>query len=203
MGRTERAGNVGPERISDGWEKLSTPTRRLQWKRIEEIRIEHRTEDRVRWLLDFAARDLDKLNPEDWFALYVEVLFFLSPIPVMRGGATERHPPAFPAEARFLQRWVRRGLVTLAEGGEWRFGTKRTYALRVSEEGILERPIEGGQLRDQFMIAVFEALMEARERLRSCVECHRLFIARKRQAYCTPRCSQAARTRKYRRKQRR
>ena len=73
------AGNVGPERISEGWEKLGTPIRHSQWKTITTISVEHPTADLVRWLLDFAASDLQKLSPEDWVSLYIEALFFSKP----------------------------------------------------------------------------------------------------------------------------
>jgi hypothetical protein len=46
------------------------------------------------------------------------------------------------------------------------------------------------------MLAV-DLLKLAGDRLRECQECQKLFLAVKRQAYCGPKCSQKARTRRY------
>ena len=48
-----------------------------------------------------------------------------------------------------------------------------------------------------FKVMAHQVLLASRHRLRVCMECQRPFIARKGQEYCTPRCSQAVRTRRF------
>lgn len=48
-----------------------------------------------------------------------------------------------------------------------------------------------------FWLAVSEILVEGGHRLWRCINCERLFIKRKRQAYCSPRCSQKVRSERW------
>ena len=53
---------------------------------------------------------------------------------------------------------------------------------------------------DAFQRSVYDTLMAARDRFRFCAytKCRAPFLAKKRQIYHDPKCSQAVRTRKYR-----
>ena len=48
-----------------------------------------------------------------------------------------------------------------------------------------------------FWLAMSEILIEGGHRLWRCINCERLFIKRKRQAYCSPRCSQKVRSERW------
>jgi hypothetical protein len=48
-----------------------------------------------------------------------------------------------------------------------------------------------------FWLATSEILVEGGHRLWRCINCERLFIKRKRQAYCSPRCSQKVRSERW------
>ena len=48
-----------------------------------------------------------------------------------------------------------------------------------------------------FWLAVSEILVEGGHRLWRCINCERLFIKRKRQAYCSPQCSQKVRSERW------
>lgn len=48
-----------------------------------------------------------------------------------------------------------------------------------------------------FWLAVSEILVEGGHRLWRCINCERLFIKRKKQAYCSPRCSQKVRSERW------
>jgi hypothetical protein len=51
---------------------------------------------------------------------------------------------------------------------------------------------------EQFKALAYDALREARFKFRLCPECKRPFVPIRRQGYCSSRCSQAVRTRKWR-----
>jgi hypothetical protein len=55
-----------------------------------------------------------------------------------------------------------------------------------------------GEEKDAILGGVVNLLFQAGEHLRACVECHRPFVARKRQIYCSPQCSQRVRDRRKR-----
>src|SRR6266852_8937546 len=51
---------------------------------------------------------------------------------------------------------------------------------------------------EQFKALAYDAFRDGRFRFRRCPECQRPFVPVRRQEYCSARCSQAARTRKWR-----
>jgi uncharacterized Zn finger protein (UPF0148 family) len=51
---------------------------------------------------------------------------------------------------------------------------------------------------EQFKALAYDAFRDARFKFRRCPECKRPFVSVRRQAYCSSRCSQAVRTRKWR-----
>lgn len=51
---------------------------------------------------------------------------------------------------------------------------------------------------EQFKALAYDALRDAQFKFRLCPECKRPFVPVRRQAYCSARCSQAVRTRKWR-----
>jgi len=214
---------AGPASVSAGWKALGRARRGARGRRHSEgvaiglppewegaevfdasslaravlMRAAERpaTEKHARWLLGFAADDLDQLTEAAWRAL---VAYF--------GGRTSpwarvgRH---LQARVRTEQRWLRSGLATLAGGGEWHFpgrteGRRRT--LRVEPTGRLVTYREARAVSPwvAFRDHVFAVFSAVGRQLRSCQRCQRPFIRAKRQAYCSPHCSQAIRTKKYR-----
>jgi hypothetical protein len=62
------------------------------------------------------------------------------------------------------------------------------------------RETTGGDARSIFLMRTFDLVQAEGRRIAKCASCEKLFIRRKRGAYCTPSCSQRERTRRYRQK---
>ena len=162
-------------------------------------RVGRTMEARGRWLVGFADRELDGLSTGDWLNLRWEVLAFT--IPDGPWGFRIEPPP--PAAVRRWRRWVRSGLAQLAQGDRWQIdlGRRRralSYTSEVVESArVWHAETFEGELRGVFAEEVERTLSALGRRFRLCRHCRRPFVARRRQAYCTPRCSQIVRTERY------
>jgi hypothetical protein len=164
-------------------------------------------EERARWLLDFAARDLTALSAADWLTLRWDVFGFLYP---PSGGPPPFYSDATPAgepscsenQVRIMHSWLRSGLECLSAGHFWFFPIAATSRLIVlGDRGLGTWSHEEGspgEYTNIFSLMAYEALARKAQRFRVCAKCRRPFLARKRQAYCSKRCSQTVRTTKYR-----
>ncbi len=187
-------------RLAAGWERLGRGKIRLP-RRTSLTQRERQIAERARWLLVFAGRDLDAFSQTDWTTLWgqeIPKMLFETP-----EGASSLMDlgdrPKDQADARFMQRWLRRGFTKLAEGQEWKMVFRRAEVLQVSERGKLEiwhRVIL--PRRAHLIAAAFDLLMASKALFRSCDHCKQPFVVRKRQAYCSSRCSQAVRTKRFR-----
>jgi len=169
---------------------------RAVWERIGAT-----PESQVRWLLAFAKRELRGLSSVEWLEIGSEArVFALQPgIPGFR--------LPLPSERLLTrwQRWLRGGLGQLEEGTWWETIVGRRQLRIQYAKGMVQEEysyLEGESFWDDVTSAfrehVLRALANVRGRLRFCQECRKPFVARKRQAYCTPGCSQKSRTRTYR-----
>ncbi len=100
-------------------------------------------------------------------------------------------------EARTILGEIRNIVEALVRNSSWSFA-------ETGVRHIIGRPrgrvlhITTGNLRSQVLLSVFRILEAEGHRLRRCLECkEKIFIAMKRQAYCSVHCSQSARTRRY------
>ena len=172
-------------------------------------------EERAQWLLEFAVLDLDTLSEGDWLNLGEAVKNFITPIDFPSIG--HPHVPLPAEHVRDLQRWLMDGLAALVALGSWSIRAKITSVLRFSDRRLsgltmpnawagasdLARPVSTAKVSTAkwsattFKVMAHQVLLASRHRLRVCMECQRPFIARKGQEYCTPRCSQAVRTRRF------
>ncbi len=164
-------------------------------------------EGRLGWLLRFLALDLDALSEGAWLDLRFDVLVFPHGAPFFHGSA--RAPDR--EEVRRFQMEVREGLKILFEEGFWDL---EETAIGIQLQRIKEEPLALGSLRppDRARIekaykttwqaacltTIADLLATQGERIRQCINCGKLFLAVKRQEYCTLRCSQTTRTRRYR-----
>ncbi len=183
-------------RLAAGWERLGRGKTRPP-RRTSLTQRERQIAERARWLLAFAGRNLNAFSQTDW------TTFWGQEIPKMldesaEGTSSSMYFGARPqdqADARFIQRWLRRGFTKLAEGQDWEMDFRRAEVLRVSERGRLEiwhRVIL--PRRAHLIAAAFDLLMASIGLLRSCDHCKRPFVVSKRQIYCSSRCSQTVRT---------
>lgn len=170
-------------------------------------RVGKTDEERARWLLDFAARDLSALTGAGWLDLRWEVFGFLYP---PSGGPppfySDATPPGEPScsenQVRTMHSWLRSGLerLKLGEGYSWPILITATPSLMMLGGHLVTWPHVDppGEYTEPFKLKAYEALGREAQRFRVCAKCRRPFLARKRQAYCTKRCSQSVRTGKYR-----
>ena len=156
-------------------------------------------EKRARWLLRLAQSDFGSLSRGDWLNLWAELLAFARlALPFT----------TFTPSVETATKWqavIRTGLGEMKEGRAWRIETgPQLYELARTERGLAvahhvwEADRLYAHLKDAFLEEVVRTLEQVGERFRFCLRCGQAFIARKRQAYCTLRCSQTSRTTKYR-----
>ena len=160
--------------------------------------------ERARWLIGFGARALDGLSRRDWQGLGYEAAGFAH-FPMWKRERWKHSSLVhFPSERelRKVQRWLHKAWQQLAH----RQGVIRrvknwmeclTYGPHGLDMGEFSRRMKWP---DAFESAIFRTLLALKDSFRFCHydKCHRPFVAHKRQAYCSPACSQAFRTRRYR-----
>jgi hypothetical protein len=104
-----------------------------------------------------------------------------------------------PEPTRTLHRWLVDGIRTMDAGQDWtpepsprpRFGWWRVV------DGFVANYFPASTLQGRFAELVCRALQEAQKDIRRCGFCQSLFYPRGRQAYCSARCSQRERTRRF------
>ncbi len=173
-------------------------------------------EDQARWLLRAAYSDPARMTQEDWLSLQEEIgaFLFLDPTDNLFYGHGIKEAVSREV-AEDCIRVLRDGLRDLVREGKCRFDTPTVSRVaewhRTSGEFRWRTTLpykwtpRGGRWFSQtmdwsgyFLLRVYDVLRAAERRFRICPDCRRAFIARKRQAYCSPRCSQNVRTKKYR-----
>lgn len=90
------------------------------------------------------------------------------------------------------------GLRALMRGEPWQ-ERLNSITLYLARSGERARTRYLAEHRDGFLLETFELLASQWTRLRKCQrsECRRIFAANKRQAFCTARCSQLERTKRF------
>jgi hypothetical protein len=172
------------------------------------VRIGVEPEARLRWLLRFGNLEPDALTAEQRTAVVQEARAFLvlqEIDPALRGqmpswpAPTDAAPNVLSdAEAWSAQLWLKKGLGLLRRGEKWNFVPRVTYELD-AHSGLFWARMRAKSRLEQFRALAYDAFRDARFRFRLCPECKRPFLPVRRQRYCSSRCSQAVRTRKWRR----
>ena len=101
-------------------------------------------------------------------------------------------------QAWSAQLWLKAGLDLLSRGEKWNFMPQVTYELD-AHGGLFWTRMRSNSRLEQFKALAYDAFRDARFKFRLCPECKRPFVPVRRQAYCSAGCSQAVRTRKWRR----
>jgi len=109
----------------------------------------------------------------------------------------------FPIE---LYAWVRSGLHglkdSIVEGRpfEWSVNAHRSHHFTWLDGRLVDRPSvdELDLTEDRFKAQVCSVLISQGHRVRLCQNCDRFFVGHKRQTYCTAKCSNIKRTKRYR-----
>ncbi len=166
---------------------------------------------RLTWLLDFLRLDLDVKRPEERVALGYDLrMLGMESTPVGRGsglaGVGRSHfAPAGPMPddtLRDLQRELAeaiRGLLGPSSRA-WQLPPVRASIYRFSFPGA--KPVLFGMRYDSederggILWGAISLLQKAGGHLRLCPECQRIFLAVRRQAYCSAACSMRVRNRR-------
>jgi hypothetical protein len=164
-------------------------------------------ETRLRWLVDFGNLDPASLSPEQRAAVIQEarafvILQLVDPAIRERMRSWPQPTNATPgvlsrAQVWSVQRWLKQGLDLLRRSEKWNFVPRVTYELD-AYQGLFWTRMRSSSRREQFKALAYDAFRDARFKFRLCPECKRPFVPVRRQRYCSSRCSQAVRTRKWR-----
>jgi hypothetical protein len=162
---------------------------------------------RLRWLLGFGNLDSAALNATQRAAAVREARAFMliqetepGVRPLLRSWPPPRDdtPNVLSnAEVWTAQGWLKQGLDSLRRGKIWSFPPRIRYELD-PHKGRLWVRFRANSRLERFKALAYEAMRDARFNVRLCPECKRQFVPVRRQAYCSARCSQAVRTRKWR-----
>jgi hypothetical protein len=166
-------------------------------------------EARLRWLLDFGNLDPDSLTAAQRSAALQEArafVFLQGVDPALRGRMRSLPPPTDATtnvltrdETWSAQTWLKKGLELLSRSEKWKFAPDVEYELDAYRDLFWARMSATSRLQ-LFKALAYDAFRHARLKFRRCPECKRPFVPVRRQRYCSSRCSQAVRTRKWRQK---
>lgn len=161
----------------------------------------------LRWLLRFGNLDPASLSDEQRAIVRQEARAFQilqQTDPAIRArirswpAPQEQTPDALTeSEIWQAQRWLKRGLELLGRSERWKFVPRVRYELD-AHRGLLWARLTADSRLDQFKAMTYAAFRDARFKFRLCPNCRNGFVPIRRQRYCSARCSQAVRTRKWR-----
>ena len=164
-------------------------------------------EQRLRWLLGFGSLDPNKITGPQRSAVVEEVRAFVSvqeADPAIRNQMRSWPPPKdgnpelmTRHEVWSAQAWLKRGIDLLRRSEKWNFRPQIKYELDAYNNMFWARMRADSRL-ELFKALAYDALRDARYKVRRCPECKRPFVPVRRQRYCSLRCSQAVRTRNWR-----
>ncbi len=170
-------------------------------------RVGIESEERLRWLINFGHLDPAQLTKEQRNTTRQEARAFVAlqeidpalrgqmpfwPTPTDAAGGT-----LTDAEVWRAQNWLKRGLFSLQHAEKWNFQPRVHYELDVLR-GILWLRLKASSGLHQFKVLAYQTFSEARLRFRLCLHCKLAFVSNRGQKYCTKRCSQTIRTKKWR-----
>jgi len=147
--------------------------------------------ERLSRILSWVDKDPATLRKGDWLNLMEELqaLAFLQK-------KTELASPN-EIEARTILGEIKNIVEALVRNASWSFAETGVRHIIGRPRGRVHY-VTTGNLRSQVLLSVFRILEAEGHRLKRCLECkEKIFIAMKRQAYCSVHCSQSARTRRY------
>jgi hypothetical protein len=171
------------------------------------VRVGVEPEARLRWLLGFGNLDTVSLTTAHCAEVLQEARAFVilqDVDPPLRARMrsypppTDKRPNVLTGEEVWsAQLWLKEGLDLLKRSEKWNFAPHVQYELD-AHRGLFWTRLRASSRLERFKALAYDALRDARFKFRLCPECKRPFVPVRRQAYCSARCSQAVRTRKWR-----
>jgi hypothetical protein len=167
------------------------PSRRSQLRQRPENTLRHR----LTWLLDFAvrAKQMAGLRGEELKRLQLEVWRF----PMSAMTQDDRQALSGAAIAK-LARSLDSGIRGLLRNEPWQLRVAATTFYLDLKNGRPSRRFITSQA-DGFLLEAQDLIAAGAQWLRECHrrECRRVFVANKRQIFCTPGCAQDERTERF------
>jgi hypothetical protein len=196
-------GPTGQEGEPGGARRTLRELRRML--REAQERVGKSDEDRMRWLLRFASLRMEQLEDFQFEDFQCEILAFALP-PAARFVPCDVHAMTGELTNTGGHAWVRSGLDRLkdsiVEGRsfEWSVDAHRSHHFTWLDGRLVDRPSvdELDLTEDRFKAQVCSVLISQGHRVRLCQNCDRFFVGHKRQTYCTAKCSNIKRTKRYR-----
>lgn len=162
-------------------------------------------DDRLRWLVDFSRHNLDTFTAVQWSTLVREAGAFLAMqqngiglrsrvqfLPPLRSA----NPDLTEDQVRSAHAWLKHGLDSLARDETWH--VPLSFACEVKAyKGLLTFRISATSSLHLFKALAYDAFRYAKLKVRLCIRCKQAFVVVYGQRYCSPRCSQMTRTRKW------
>jgi hypothetical protein len=207
-----------PDGYLRSWDESHPEYRYARWYNEHLLPVLNRRpgasdEDVLRWIVAFARQEITALSEEAQLALSFElVALTMRQADVAHPHTPVPAPDAVLTESQLLdiQRQVHQGLQALMTdapdaarvlrqfSGSWTVPTCPRRVVRFSALGSVETVLSSYYLPvdpvAMVVNAIADAVVRAGQRLRVCANCLDLFVARKRQAYCSPKCSQEKRS---------
>lgn len=170
-------------------------------------RVGRAGQDRLRWLLTTVQRDLFALPDGEWDEVQDDLhAVCIAPgvqTPAHSASATDAAPPRLANdEVRVLLQNIKDGIRRFLTGPGWVFSVARIKCLVTRRKRGGDPMVIEGDLKTRVLWATADLLRSHGTRIKICLECKRLFLPIRRQAYCAKRCSQRVRTRRFRAAQR-
>jgi hypothetical protein len=210
----------------EGPSDLGADDEREAWRRREvrlaQDRVGNSDEDRMQWLLRFGSRDLTDLSAEEWSNLLFEILVFAAQpfdrFVLCEVFLVEGEIKLDYFELRTLHAWVQSGLRGLRESPyvivdennvasdaprEWRVGANVEYCFTWENDRLVDKGVgDSGSTTNRFKVQLANTFARQAYRIRLCQnrDCVKLFLAHKRQIYCSGKCSDIVRKRRQRKK---
>ena len=163
-------------------------------------------EERLRRVLQFAESDLDRLEANQ----HGDLVWELRALGALGASQTLVEPERRglfdiqgTPDLATLQREIFDGIrevLRVPHGGLWEIPRPRTPSLESFYDPDAKRyhfrKRWEGEERDGIIEGVWNLLIAGSDRLRTCADCSKPFVARKRQEYCSLECSQRIRNRR-------
>ena len=154
----------------------------------------------MRWLLNFSFREIASFSQKDWHDVQWDALVFA--YDADEESVMPRVPPPSKDDLMHIQQWLLNLWSALRSGNLVPIQTKPPARMLKWMDGKLHGigiPLSI-PWSEAFKARTYEISTagDVVERFRFCPECDRPYCAKKRQAYCSPACSQKHRTREWR-----
>jgi hypothetical protein len=194
-----------------GVSPLGSPEQQAQWAKEWSALLT--AERRAAFLLALPAIDLHSLERGEREQLRARVWACLKLFQMDPAGRSTLAAGPFPDPLRSpfpcpitdtelgkFQSWLDAGYQTLLAGSPWHIHTSVNYRITTVQQSgfwLYETDVDTTPVRMMLRAMAFETLRDARKQIRQCPECHKLFIPRRAQKFCSNYCGQLVRTRRW------